>query len=146
MKTIEFTVHGPIHGKGRPRFTRVGQYVRTYTPDQTISYENLIKMEYLEENEGFMFGREVPLAIKITAFYEVPKSASQRKKAEMLADKIRPLKKPDSDNVLKVVCDALNGVAYHDDVQIVSVQVERFYALNPFLDVVLWEVGSEDGL
>ena len=142
MKVIEFTVHGPIHGKGRPRFRRMGQYVQTYTPDQTVSYENLIKMEYLEENEGFMFDREVPLAIKINAFYEVPKSASQKKKAEMLADKIRPLKKPDSDNVLKVVCDALNGVAYHDDVQIVSVQVERHYALNPFLEVVVWEVGE----
>lgn len=139
MKRVEFTVHGPIKGKGRPRFTRVGQYVRTYTPNETVSYENLIKMEYIEENGEFQFDRALPLTLKLTAYYSIPKSVSKKNRQLMIAGKIRPLKKPDADNVMKVVCDALNGVAYADDVQIVTVILDRFYSEYPHLDVSIWE-------
>ena len=56
----------------------------------------------------------------VTAFFEPPKSISKKKRAEMLEGKIWPAKKPDSDNIAKVVLDALNGIAYHDDTQIIK--------------------------
>ena len=50
-----------------------------------------------------------------------------------------PLKKPDMDNIVKVVADALNGVAYHDDVQIALVQAKKCYSAVEGLDVTVEE-------
>ena len=41
----------------------------------------------------------------------------------MTSGALFPLKKPDLDNVMKIVCDALNGIAYKDDVQIVNAKI-----------------------
>ena len=68
-----------------------------------------------------------------------PKSTSKIKHAEMLCGSLKPLKKPDVDNIVKVVADALNGVAYHDDTQIVSVSAKKVYAASEGLDVIVEE-------
>ena len=48
--------------------------------------------------------------------------------ASALENKIRPVTKPDTDNILKIVKDALNGVLWKDDAQVVSDKVEKFYS------------------
>ena len=53
--------------------------------------------------------------------------------------KIRPLKKPDADNVVKVYLDALNTVAFHDDTQVVDLQLRRFYSYEPRVVVTIQE-------
>lgn len=53
--------------------------------------------------------------------------------------KLRPLKKADADNVIKVYLDALNKLAYHDDVQVVDLQIRRFYSRDPRVVVTLQE-------
>ena len=136
MKRVEFTVPGEPRGKGRPRFRRVGNYVQTYTPDETASYENLVKVEY-QNQCAYMFDREDPLTMQIIAYYGIPKSVSKKKRNQMLDGEILPLKKPDADNVLKVIADALNGVAYHDDVQLVTVHIDRAYADVPRVEVTI---------
>lgn len=55
------------------------------------------------------------------------------------ADHLSRLKKPDVDNIVKIVADALNGVAYHDDTQIVSVLAKKVYAASEGLDVIVEE-------
>jgi Holliday junction resolvase RusA-like endonuclease len=67
------------------------------------------------------------LEVYITAFFPIPKSTSKKNRALMLEDKLLPTKKPDSDNIAKVICDALNGVAYGDDTQIVKLVVNKRY-------------------
>ena len=44
---------------------------------------------------------------------------------------IRPTRKPDFDNIGKIICDALNGIAYRDDAQIVDALVRKFYSDTP---------------
>ena len=136
---IDFTIPGEPRGKGRPRFSRAGNYVRTYTPEQTASYENLIKVEYQNKYGSFIYDRETPLNMAVYAYYAIPKSTSKKRRKMMLEGEIRPMKKPDADNILKVIADALNGVAYPDDVQIVSVGVNRHYSEAPRVQVVIWE-------
>lgn len=136
-----FTVPGEPRGKGRPRFVRAGRYVRTYTPDETASYENLIKLEYERHCSPTFFDREMPVSIIVTAYYGIPKSTSRKKRELMIIGEIRPMKKPDADNVLKLVEDALNTVAYHDDAQIVSATVRKYYSEIPRLEV---EIFSEE--
>ena len=78
---VKFTVLGEPQGKGRPRFTKVGQYVKTYTPDKTVSYENLVKLEYRRQCKDYMFEKGRPVDIRILAYYPIPKSVSKKKQA-----------------------------------------------------------------
>ncbi len=77
------------------------------------------------------------LDVRIIAYYEIPKSTSKKKRREMLEHRIRPTKKPDWDNIGKIVCDSLNLVAYHDDSAVVDAQVRKFYSETPRVDVMI---------
>lgn len=144
MKQIKFSVPGQPFGKQRPKFSRAGQYVKTYTPDKTVSYENLVKLMYQQAAKGRMFKDEDMLDVRIIAYYEIPKSTSKKKRKLMLEHKIRPAKKPDWDNIGKIVCDSLNKVAYHDDAAVVDAQVRKFYAEQPKVDVIIRVIGSNE--
>lgn len=140
---VSFTILGEPQSKGRPRFSRAGAYVRTYTPDKTAAYENLVKLEYQRQCKGSRFDDEEYLDMRIFAFYGIPKSAS-KKKAKMMKDEvIRPTKKPDMDNVVKVIADSLNGVAYKDDTQIVDAMVRKFYSDIPRVQVTIQSVRKD---
>lgn len=139
MTKVKFTVLGEPQGKGRPRFTKIGNYVRTYTPDETVAYENLIKLEYRRQTKDFVFAKDTPLDVRIIGYYGIPKSASKKKHQQMLKGIIRPLKKVDADNLCKVICDSLNEVAYHDDVQVVDCQIRKFYSEQPRVVVTIRE-------
>lgn len=136
---VQFTVLGEPQGKGRPRFSKVGGKVITRTPDATVLYENLIITEYRRQ-VGRRFEDDAMLDLRIVAYYGIPASASKKRKAAMLAGDIRPTKKPDADNIVKVVADALNEVAYHDDAQVVDCQVRKFYAEQPRIVVTILAV------
>ena len=53
---------------------------------------------------------------------------------------LRPTKKPDMDNVVKIIADSLNQIAYRDDTQIVDCQCRKFYSDNPRVEVTIKEV------
>lgn len=136
---IKFTVLGEPAGKGRPRFSRQGQFVRTYTPEKTVAYEDLVKLEYHRQCNGFRFDDGQPLDMRVTAYYSIPKSASKKKRQAMLDHKVRPMKKPDNDNIVKMVQDALNQIAYRDDVQIVDCQLRKFFSDDPRVVITIQE-------
>jgi Holliday junction resolvase RusA-like endonuclease len=140
----KFTVHGEPQGKGRPRFSTVAGHVKTRTPDQTVVYENLIQMEYRSQCGSLRFPEDAMLDVRVMAYYSIPKSASKKKRAAMLAHEIRPTKKPDFDNIGKVVCDSLNGVAYRDDAQIVDAMVRKFFSDSPRVVITIRECGGAD--
>lgn len=135
-----FTVPGEPCAKGRPRFSRQGQFVRTYTPAKTANYENLVVLEYQNAGGKMLDGM---IAMTIKAFYPIPKSTSKKQRSRMVNGIIRPTKKPDTDNILKIVADALNGIAYKDDSQIVTSHIEKWYSDEPHIDVNIEEVRHE---
>lgn len=133
----QFVVHGEPQGKARHRMTRAG---RTYTPAKTVKYEKLVRDEYETQCWNIWFDDGTPLTVLIDAYLTIPKSTS-KKRLQQMADKIiRPVKKPDWDNVGKIICDSLNGVAYHDDSQIVDGRVRKFYGTEPFVVVTIEEI------
>lgn len=143
---IRFTVFGEPQGKGRPRFvarynpaTRKS-FGQAHTPEKTVVYENLIRTEYCIQTENYRYSDDAMLDMRILAFYGIPKSASKKKKALMLDGEIRPTKKPDMDNVMKVVADSLNQVAYRDDTQIVDAQCRKFYSEKPRIEVSIRQI------
>ncbi len=133
---VKFTIPGEPKGKGRPRATRDGHM---YTPKDTVIYENLVKTSYFQQCGAKPVDKDVPLDVRITAYFQIPESTSKKRKLLMLARVIRPTKKVDWDNLGKVVCDSLNKIAYHDDAQIVDAQVRKFYSDNPRVVVTIQE-------
>ena len=137
MMMCDFEIEGKPAGKGRPRFKRMGNFVQTYTPEKTADYEKLVRLRF--QNAGGVI-TEKPVRIKIVAFFAPPKSTKKRDKAEMLMNKILPTKKPDCDNIAKIILDALNQIAYKDDVQVVELFVKKRYAAEAKVIVHIEEI------
>lgn len=138
---IELTVQGNPVGKARPRHTKSGH---TYTPEKTTSYENLVKLMYSQNYKSVVFDADIPLAISIEAYMPIPQSASKKKAELMKQNILLPTKKPDCDNIAKIICDALNGIAYPDDKQIVSMLVSKRHSDAPCVKISIWDVREEN--
>lgn len=136
---MQFIVEGKPQGKARARTfynDRAGKMC-SMTPEQTKSYEELIRWKYKAAGGQYM-GEKV-LQVDIKAFYPIPKAFSKAKKVEALERQIRPTTKPDCDNIIKVVLDALNGVAYYDDKQVVCVSCNKYYGEMGYLEISILE-------
>lgn len=142
MKSIRFTVPGNPFGKQRPKFSKVGAYTKTYTPKETVLHEKQVRACFLKTARGRKFAKGEPVDIRITAFYPIPKSTSMKRRRGMLEHRIRPVVKPDLDNVAKLIYDALNGVAWHDDNAIVDAQVRKFYSEDPRVEITIRAVDT----
>lgn len=135
---VEFTVPGEPVGKARPRFNRYSG--RTYTPTKTANYESYVKLEYHQKYGSTMFEDKAMLRMSVRAYFGIPKSASKKLRQAMVETLHRPVKKPDSDNILKSVADALNQIAYHDDSQIVSAIIDKYYSDNPRVEITIEDI------
>lgn len=121
-------IKGSVRGKGRPR---VNLHTGTiYTPPQTREYEQLI--EWCYRTQGGRHWLDQPVRVEIIAEHLAPK-VCKGKRAAMIAGMMFPLIKPDADNIAKIVLDALNGVAYKDDKQVVELDCRKRYATEPRL-------------
>lgn len=130
---MQFDVFIEPRGKGRPRFTKRGF---TYKDSKTEDAERAIRLAYAE-SYGTCFTKGEPLSLFVEATFPVPKSYSKEKQQAIQQGFLRPTKKPDGDNILKLVADALNGVAYYDDAQIVDMSVLKVYGDTPKLRIIL---------
>jgi Holliday junction resolvase RusA-like endonuclease len=114
--------------------TRAGH---TYTPQRTREYESRVRAAYYKQAGGQKITG--PVQLSITAYLQIPRSANRTTQAAMMAGRIRPTKRPDLDNIVKMI-DALNGIALDDDAQIVKITAEKYYSHTPRLEIVLTEL------
>jgi Holliday junction resolvase RusA-like endonuclease len=137
---ISFSIPGVAVGKGRPRISTRGGFARAYTPAPTVVYEAQVaaagKQAMADAGLELL---ETPLNVRIDVFVQIPKSFSKKKREQALTAEIFP-GRPDIDNVAKAILDALNGVAYKDDDQVVNLSVSKRYAIDPFVSVRISEV------
>lgn len=136
---MRFIIPGEPTGKARPRVVKRGAYATTYTPQKTVNYENLVKLEYQRQCGLERFSDDTQLKMTVKAYYGLAASDSKRKRLAKLDGTIRPTKKPDCDNVGKIIADSCNGLAYRDDAQIVSMTIEKYYAEIPRVEVEIEE-------
>lgn len=140
---ITFIVDGKPQGKLRARTfynSRMGR-MQSITPQQTKDYEDLIAWSY--KAAGGRHLGDCLISVDISAFYEIPKSTSKKKRQDILDNEIRPTVKPDCDNIIKAVLDALNGIAYNDDKQVVSVCCQKYYTeAAGYLSVTVKEIND----
>lgn len=132
----EFEMPGDIVGKARPRMhTKTG---KAYTPTNTKNYEYFLRHFFIREYPNF---KTIESRVKVTiiAYFDVPKSTSKRKAEEMLQGNISPTKKPDADNIIKIVLDAMNKFAFKDDTQVTKLEIEKKYDRIPRIYIKIEE-------
>ena len=136
---VNFSIDGPPHGKGRPRFRRFGNFVQTYTDAKTKSYETLVK-EAATKAMGSSQPLEGPVKLDLIIRLPVPKSYPKKRSEACFNGSEWPTKKPDWDNVAKSVADAMNDIVFLDDTQIVIARVVKTYSAEAGVDVQVSEV------
>lgn len=139
-----FLIPGRPVGKARPRMnTQTGA---AYTPQSTKDYERRVKYAYINAYPAVSDRlHQGAVAVEITAYFPIPASWAKYKKRAALAGKMQPETKPDWDNIGKIITDALNGLAYRDDAQVVTAIVSKRYAEIAHVVVRLESGGGLDG-
>ena len=134
-KEVKLTIMGEPIAKGRPRFSKG----HIYTPEKTANYEQLIKAAWLQ-SERVRFGDEAELVLEVIAYFSIPKNTTMALRVLMIKGEKRPIKRPDYDNIEKICSDALNGLAYKDDAQIVNAIFGKYYSEQPRLEILIHEL------
>lgn len=123
-----FVVHGEPISKARARFTKRGSKVVTYTPEKTKTGEMLMAAAYRAAGGKKDPSKETTFGVMATFHH----GTHHRR---------------DVDNMLKLVLDGLNGVAWMDDTQVVEVAARKRYAGSRDLartEVIVYRVGVVD--
>lgn len=151
---VLIVLEGEPKGKGRPRFSAHGGFVKVYTDAATAEYEELIQIEVLRhigqqalidrtrqiKRASFIqaykdFGGQpiftCPLRVEMEIRHPIRASWTKTKKAAALAGLIAPTLKPDPDNVAKIWFDAFNDCMWKDDTQVIRMSVERSFSEDP---------------
>jgi Holliday junction resolvase RusA-like endonuclease len=139
---VQFTVPGQPVAKGRPKFTNVGGFARAYTPKKTQDYEALVA-GIAKRAMGSLAPAAQPIEIMLELRMEIPASWTKAKRLAAAMGTVRATKKPDADNVLKGIKDALNGICWVDDSQVVVLTVRKLYAADPCVVVAVRVVEGE---
>ena len=135
---VTFKVDANPVGKQRARYVKRGNFVQTYTPEKTRTYETLIRDAAIEAM-GSAEPLETPVSLYLYIRVPIPKSHSKKKVEACLNGLDQPIKKPDASNILKSVEDGMNGIVYKDDSQIVNLHVTKVYSTLAGVDVCVKE-------
>lgn len=131
---IKITVPGDPVPQGRPKFT-TKPFVRAYDPPKSAAYKKLVarhakKQQPLELLEG-------ELEVEIIIFKQTLKSFSKRNKALAESGMLRPTTKPDADNYAKGPLDAMKGIIWKDDGQVVDLIARKYYSSEPRIEITV---------
>ena len=135
---VTYIVYGEPVGKGRPRFARRGNFVSTYSPQKTKTYEDEIRM-MARAAMGASEPLDTPVTVAIYIRVGIPASYSKQKRKDALSGVLKPTKKPDLDNVAKCFLDSMNEIVYLDDKLVVNLHVTKVYAETPAVEVMVKE-------
>jgi Holliday junction resolvase RusA-like endonuclease len=143
MMQIHFQVEGDPKGKGRPRFSRVGNFTKVYTDKQTLTYEAMIAT-FAKQAMGGTEPLKTPVSVFLYVRLPIPQSYPKKRKEACLNGSELPCKKPDIDNIAKTYLDAMNGVIFVDDTQVIDLHVKKVYAAEAGVDVMVMERAEND--
>ena len=138
MMQIMFTVYGNPVAKGRPRFAKRGNFVQTYTPEKTKTYETEVAM-MAKAAMGASKALEGALEAFIYVTYAVPTSYSKKRSEACLSGLEKHTKKPDLDNVVKSVVDGMDKIVFLNDSQITSIHATKVYGEIAKVEVMVRE-------
>lgn len=129
---IRLTFTGNPVPLGRPRAAIRGRFPSIYNDPKSVAEKKRIAQDaYVLLRAAGDKPIEGPISADIKFYFEIPKISTKKKKVDMAVGIIKHTKKPDIDNCIKLLLDALNGLCYKDDSQIIKITAEKHYANNP---------------
>lgn len=139
---IKFTVLGEPVAQGRPRATTINGQVRMYDPKKSRDYKQYVRLVAAQNRPSELLTG--PLQLRVKVYKPTLKSFSKKKKE--LAEKglLRPTTKPDVDNYVKSIKDALKSVIWKDDSQVVDLHVSKFYSEQPRIEVEIKALEAQE--
>ena len=140
--SYRFTVPGPAVPQGRPIFTTRGGKRWAIDPPRSREYKAKVRA-YARRVCQPHRARDKPW-LAVSEYRPIPKSWSRKKRAAAREQKIYPTVRPDFDNVIKAIADALNGVLWEDDRQVVDGRIQRFYSDDPRVEVEIEAICPEE--
>jgi Holliday junction resolvase RusA-like endonuclease len=132
---IQFTVYGQPVAQGRPRFSSHGGFTRAYDPKKSKDFKEYVKLVAADHRPGTLL--DGPLKLEVKVFKENLKSFSKKKAAAAESGELRPLTKPDVDNYVKGIKDALKSIIWKDDSQVVELNVSKWYSEVPRVEITV---------
>ena len=141
MEKIELTIPGKAVAKQSARFCQIAGFIKSYQKKDVIEYANLVKLRFMNKYPEHKVEnlKNKMLKITIIEFRQIPVNKSNKFKWLALNDFLRPITKPDTDNIAKNIKDGLNKIAYPDDSQIVTEHIEKHYSDNPRVEITIEE-------
>ena len=133
---ISFLVPGLPIAKGRAKVSTFNGRIQLRTPERTVRYESTVAL-FARQAMGDRNLFDCAVSLSLVLHMPIPASWSKKKQAMALIGSVWPTSKPDCSNVLKAVEDAMNGIVYLDDKQIVMLSVRKIYSQYPHVDVVV---------
>lgn len=134
-QAVRFTVFGESVAQGRPKTSTAGGFVRVYDPKKSRDFKDYVRIVASEHAPAALL--EGPLKMIVDIYRPIPKSLSKKKAALAESGELRPTSKPDVDNYLKGIKDALKSVIWKDDSQVVEVMVRKWYSEKPRVEVLI---------
>lgn len=131
-----FTIPGEAVAKGRPKLGTVNGHAMAFTPKKTRAYEDIVRQTAVREWNRVML-HDAPISLAVVFYRGIPASWPKGKQAAALAGSLRPVGRPDLDNLVKSITDGMNGVVYRDDALIVETHSAKRYAIRPRVEVTL---------
>jgi Holliday junction resolvase RusA-like endonuclease len=134
---LEITIHMRPVAKARPRFGNG----RCYTDPKTAAAEHAIAwaVKAQMQKQGISI-IDKPVSMYLEFGFALPKNLSKHEKELMQNNQLHHIKKPDLDNVVKLVADSLNGVAYTDDRLIVHIDAYKVYGETDYITIKIEEI------
>jgi len=129
---LEFTIPGTPMAWARARTNGT----RHFTADSQLAYKRAVALLGAQA----MAGRAPftgPVVLALVAVFEPPASWSKARREAALAGEALPQSKPDWDNLGKITSDALNGIAYKDDAQVVDGRVLKRFGSRARVEVAV---------
>ena len=126
---MEIVIYGEPVPQGRPKFASFGGHVHAYDPQKSRNYKQLVRFwvtQHLKKIDGWK-PFENALCVDLTFYMGIPSSWSKKKRIQAIQGQIRPVSRPDTDNLIKSVTDSCNGLLWVDDCIITDLSARKRY-------------------
>lgn len=132
MSSINCRIYGCPVPQGRPRFQKIGNFVKPYDPQESKSWKETVKSQVIDRGGATILDG----ALTMTLRFHLPRPKSLPKKVT------HHTKKPDVDNLVKAIKDALRGICYNDDSQIVDLHAHKEYHEQPGVTIQISKING----
>lgn len=136
---IKVIINAVPQSQPRPRITVRGKYAHAYEPKSITEYKRLVAGKYRSA-----YKQQLPLtgalSVDVRFYRPIQKSISKIERQRRVLGQSLPTVKPDIDNYVKAILDALNGLAFQDDSQIVVLYARKIYSDKPRTEIEINEI------